>query len=104
MSDVPDLLLKTVVEVYAPKGIVLFGSRARGDAGPESDFDLIVVLDDDTPEEVLSWRRRHAARKGFAGAVDIIPCRESVLHARGRAAGSFASTILREGAVVYERG
>lgn len=103
MSAVPDQLLKSVVDVYAPKRVVLFGSRARGDAGAESDFDLLVVLDDDAPPEALSWRLRHAARKGFSGAVDIIPCREKVLEARGRAVGSFADTILHEGIVVYER-
>lgn len=104
MSAVPENLLKTILEVYAPKRVVLFGSRARGDAGLESDFDLVVVLDDDAPHEALSWRRRHAARRGFPGAVDIIPCRESVLAARSRAIGSFADTILHEGVVVYERG
>lgn len=28
------------------KGVVLFGSRARGDADPASDFDLLVLLDE----------------------------------------------------------
>jgi predicted nucleotidyltransferase len=100
---VPEPLLRTIVEVYAPRRIVLFGSQARGDHGPDSDIDLVVVLDDDTPVEALSWRRRNDARRGFAGSVDIIPCRESVLTERARAEGSFADTILREGVVVYER-
>lgn len=103
MITVPDSLLKTIVEVYAPRRVVLFGSQARGDAGPDSDIDLVVVLDDDAPPEALSWRNRNAARKGFAGSVDIIPCRESVLTERARATGSFADTILREGRVIYER-
>ena len=103
MITVPDSLLRTIVEVYAPQRVVLFGSQARGDAGPDSDIDLVVVLDDDAPPEALSWRNRNAARKGFAGSVDIIPCRESVLTERARATGSFADTILREGQVIYER-
>lgn len=103
MTTVPDSLMRTIVEVYAPRRVVLFGSRARGDAGPDSDIDLVVVLDDDVPSDVLSWRHRNAARRGYTGSVDIIPCREGVLRERARAAGSFADTILREGVVVYER-
>lgn len=103
MMTVPDSLLQTIVEIYAPRRVLLFGSQARGDARPDSDIDLVVVLDDDAPPETLSWRNRNAARKGFAGSVDIIPCRESVLAERARAVGSFAYTILREGQVIYER-
>ena len=33
--------------IYGPRlrGVYLFGSRARGDGGPDSDLDLLVVLD-----------------------------------------------------------
>ncbi len=103
MTTIPDSLLRTIVEVYAPRRVVLFGSLARGDSGPDSDIDLIVVLDDDVPPEALSWRKRNEARKGFQGSVDIIPCREVVLAERALATGSFADTVLREGTVVYER-
>ena len=101
--NVPPSLLKSIVEVYAPRRIVLFGSQARRDASHDSDLDLVVVLDDDAPSEALSWKHRDAARKGYTGPVDIIPCRERVLTERARATGSFADTILREGVVVYER-
>lgn len=103
MNQVPESLLRTIVEVYAPRRILLFGSQARDEARPDSDIDLVVVLDDDVALDALSWRHRHEARKDFHGAVDIIPCRESVLSQRATAPGSFADTILREGVVVYER-
>jgi predicted nucleotidyltransferase len=103
MNHIPENLLHSIVRVYAPRRVVLFGSYARNEADSNSDIDLLVILDDDAPAEALSWRRRYEARKGFAGSVDIIPCRESALRERGRAQGSFAHTILREGVVVYER-
>ena len=100
---VPDTLIRSLVATYAPRRVVLFGSHARLAATADSDLDLLVVLDDDTPAEALSWRRRHEARKGYLGAVDIIPCRERVLAERSKAVGSFADTVMKEGVVVYER-
>jgi predicted nucleotidyltransferase len=32
--------VRRLVEAYRPERIYLFGSMARGDAGPDSDFDL----------------------------------------------------------------
>ncbi len=29
--------------------VVVFGSRARGDAGPDSDLDLLIAVDEETP-------------------------------------------------------
>ncbi len=101
--QVPESLLTQVVSVFGPRRIILFGSRARGDARTDSDFDLVVVLDDDVPDERLSSKRRYEAHRGFPSPVDIIPCREGVLKERGRAIGSFAHTVLTEGVVVYER-
>ncbi len=36
-------VIRGIVEVAAPETIVLFGSAARGEAGPDSDLDLLVV-------------------------------------------------------------
>jgi predicted nucleotidyltransferase len=41
---------KTLEEIYGSRidRVVLFGSRARGDAGPDSDYDVAVFLHDMT--------------------------------------------------------
>lgn len=98
---VPEPLLKQVVSVLNPRRIILFGSRARGDARTDSDYDLVVVFDDNTPDGQADWRHRYQARRGFSA--DIVPCREAVLNDRARAIGSFAHTVVTEGVVVYER-
>ena len=36
-------MVETIVREAAPEVIILFGSRARGDARPDSDVDLLVV-------------------------------------------------------------
>ncbi len=38
-------MVKRIVEEFDPEQVILFGSQARGDAGPDSDVDLLVVMD-----------------------------------------------------------
>ena len=41
---VPDDLIRRIAERFSPDKIILFGSCARGDAGPDSDIDLLVLF------------------------------------------------------------
>jgi uncharacterized protein len=100
---VPADLLQSVVAHFRPQRVIVFGSVARGTVGPDSDIDLLVVLDDDAPSEMRSARSVYESRKDYHRAVDIMPCRASVLIARAKAKGSFADIVLREGITVYER-
>jgi hypothetical protein len=44
-------IVHRLVAAYEPERIYLFGSRARGDAGSDSDYDLLVVVPDGAPPE-----------------------------------------------------
>jgi len=46
-------IVDRIVKRFDPDKIILFGSCARGDAGPDSDVDLLIVT---TPEE-FEWRK-----------------------------------------------
>ena len=100
---VPAELLESVVAHFRPQRVIVFGSVARGEAGPDSDIDLLVVVDDDTPTAAFSAQSVYQARRDYHHAVDILPCRAAALQARAQAKGSFADTVLREGVTVYER-
>lgn len=102
---VPSQLLDSVVAHFRPQRVIVFGSVARGEAGPDSDIDLLVVVDDDTPREAFSAQSMsiYEARRDYHQAVDILPCRASALKSRAQAKGSFADIVLREGVTVYER-
>lgn len=52
----------SIVRWFAPGTVILFGSRARGEAGPGSDLDLLVVVRDDTAPERVAWCAPYAAR------------------------------------------
>lgn len=102
-QPVPDALLEPVVAYYRPRMVILFGSQARDEAGADSDYDLFVVVDDDTPPERLSWRGKYEARKSFHRAVDIVTCRAAVFERKRSVVGSLSHMADREGVIVYER-
>jgi predicted nucleotidyltransferase len=39
-----DSIVKRIARKFHPEKIILFGSHARGEAGPDSDIDLLVVM------------------------------------------------------------
>ncbi len=54
--------VRRLVKAYRPERIYLFGSVARGDPGPDSDYDLLVVVPDDAPPERRRSRAWHTRR------------------------------------------
>src|SRR2546421_12859960 len=77
IAQLPKGLLEKLVAHLNPEKVVLFGSRARGNVHADSDWDFLVVMDDDAPAEKLGWKALYEARKGIHAAIDIIPCRQS---------------------------
>lgn len=68
-------MVEMIVREVAPETIILFGSRARGDARPDSDVDLLVV--ENKPFSPQRSRRKEAARlymalRGLAVSKDIL--------------------------------
>jgi predicted nucleotidyltransferase len=95
-----DDLVRRIVEVAHPRQIILFGSAARGDMGPQSDIDVLVVVPDGT-------HRRHTAQKiyqhliGLGGAVDVVVATESDLQQYGNNFSLVYYPALREGRPIY---
>ncbi|MBI5120112.1 MAG: nucleotidyltransferase domain-containing protein [Rhodospirillales bacterium] len=76
-SDAIGFLRDRLAATLRPEEIWLFGSRAHGQAGPHSDFDLLVVLADGLPEEAYEPRKVAAPVAACGLAVDVVPCRKS---------------------------
>lgn len=83
--------------------MILFGSRARGDSGPDSDIDLLIVVDDDTPEEKVTLRAGFQARRSYHKPADVIPVREAMFRQNAPIPGTLSRAAVLDGVVVYER-
>jgi len=57
-------LLRRLVAAYLPERVYLFGSRARGEARPDSDYDLLLVVPDDAPPERQRSRLAYEVLRG----------------------------------------
>jgi excisionase family DNA binding protein len=91
-----------LVHEFDPARIILFGRRARGEARPDSDYELLVVLDE-MPD-------RRAARLEFRRALDDLPISKEILAGsvhdldpHGPATWGPVGWALSEGLTLYER-
>jgi predicted nucleotidyltransferase len=95
-----DKIVRRVVEVAQPDRIILFGSAARGELGPDSDVDLLVI------KSGVEHRRRLAqeiyrALIGVGAPVDVVVAAPEDIERFGHRVGSILRPALREGREVY---
>jgi uncharacterized protein len=94
-------LLDPVVKYFKPQSVILFGSRARGEATRDSDMDLLVIVDDDTPPEKLTWKAGFDAHPSFTGAAELFPMRAETFDRERCITGTLAAEADTDGIVVY---
>ena len=94
-------ITRRLVSVYSPDRLYLFGSAARGDAGPDSDYDVLVVVDDNAPAHLLRGRAGYSEIVSLGVAVDVLVRTVSYFDARAHLKASLPGTVLREGVLLY---
>ena len=95
-----DEVIRRVVEAAQPERIILFGSAARGDAGTDSDLDLLVVKAGVHRRELAARIRRNLY--GVMAAVDIVVVTPEDIERYKDSHALVIKHALREGRVVYE--
>ena len=95
-------VVRRIVETAHPEKIILFGSRARGDARPNSDFDVLVIKESSEP----SYRRDaplYVALADLPVEVDVLVYTPEEVAEWAQVPQAFVTTATREGKTVYER-
>ncbi len=97
-----DQVVEQIVEKFKPEKIILFGSYARGNPRPESDVDLLVVMDTPLKESKQSLEIRRYLDILFG--LDLIVHTPKKLKERVDMGDWFLRDVLKEGKVLYESG
>jgi uncharacterized protein len=97
-----EMMVRRIVRQFRPDRVILFGSHARGEAGPDSDVDLLVVM------QVEGSRREKAVEIAVAlhdirVPKDIIVTTPEDFEWRKEIVGTIERPATREGKVLYAR-
>ena len=96
-------LIARIVERLNPEEIWLFGSRAEGRARPDSDYDLLAVLDDGASEASLDLVKAWEITCGLGVPADLVPCTRSDFEGEKNEVGTLARAAYHRGKRIYER-
>ncbi len=94
-----DRIVQRIAEALEPEQIILFGSRARGDARLDSDVDLLVITKDGDPHELS--KAAFKAAKGRTIVLDIVAVPRVYFEQRLREGSVFFKMAMKDSRVLY---
>lgn len=95
-------MVRRIVDRFGPEQVILFGSHARGQAGPDSDVDLLVVMEVEGSKRLQRLQIRMALHD-FRVAKDILLASPREFAWRKDALGTMEQPAFQEGKVLYAR-
>ena len=103
LQTVVDAVVDALVIELQPSKVILFGSAARRDSGPDSDLDLMVILPEVSDEHSEATRAYAALRSvKHRPPVDVLVFSAKDVEEWGDVVGHVINDALMEGRVVYD--
>ncbi len=99
-SSNEDVIVNQIVQLIKPLRIIVFGSSARGVAGPHSDLDLLIVVPDGSHRRQIA-QLLYRSVKRHGKPVDFVVVTENDLTTHKDHFWTVIHPALREGRVVY---
>ena len=94
--------VQRIIEIAKPISIILFGSYVWKKIGPDSDLDILIVVDDGVENCRAESVRIRRELRNISMAFDILVIRQSDLDRVADVPGLIYETVLKEGEIVYE--
>ncbi len=105
-SELLEKMVQAIVKVAEPEKIVLFGSRAKGTAQFDSDYDFLVIKSKSYFEKYSRRKESGNLRRALAKfevSKDILMYSADEVEQRQNWRNDIVSCALKEGQVLYER-
>lgn len=99
-QDIIDKILNAIFKVVIPDKVILFGSRARGDARPDSDYDILVIASQ-IEDELKTERMIYRSMIGVGVGVEIIVKTPEGAEKSSKDLVSVVKEAFKEGLVIY---
>jgi len=101
---IPEVVIENIacqiVEKFHPQKIILFGSYAYGQPRPESDVDLLVIMDTELRE--TEQATQILQQIDYLFGLDLLVYTPQQLAQRLELGDSFLSEVLEKGKILYE--
>jgi len=98
-EKVLEQVVKRIVEAVAPEKIILFGSAARGEMGPDSDLDLLIVKSD--VHRLATAQMIEHSLTGITIPTDIVVATPKDIEVHKNTIGLIYRPVLQEGKILY---
>ncbi len=92
---------RRIVTLANPQRILLFGSGVRGQSGPDSDLDFLVIVRRPVHRRRME-QQIYRSLHGIGMPVDVVVATEEDIARYGKSVGTIYRSALREGVVIYE--
>lgn len=96
-----DEIVRRIVDGFHPERIYLFGSRARGDHHEDSDYDLMVLVQDSDPPSHERIVEAYRVLSDVGVPVEVLMWPADKFDRQLPVIASLPSAIIREGQLLY---
>jgi len=103
LAQIVPLVVNEIVAATDPLEVILFGSVARGEDGPDSDIDLLVVFDHVDHEQKRPLMAKVRRSIETMAPIDVLVTDPAEMASRRDDVGSILYWPLREGRSLYRR-
>ena len=101
VKDIVQAMVERIVAEFRPRRVYLFGSCAWGDPSPDSDIDLMILVDDLCESPTRMARRAYRKLRGLSYPTDILFRTTESFDGRAADPGTLEHEIVERGELLH---